>query len=107
MALPKGVRVKPKWVAQGAVMAGHPRWSERQVAVGHLGERLLVVGGQHQPEVIDAQGSGGGGWFGFRHVAVDVAADDERDRLAGRAILPEHVQAGQVLGIEARLDATT
>jgi len=40
-------------------------------------------------------------------VAVDVATDDERDGLTDRSAVPEHVQTGQVLWIEAQLDAPT
>ena len=38
---------------------------------------------------------------------MHVATDDERDRLADRPTFPEHVQAGQILRIEAQLDAPT
>ena len=50
---------------------------------------------------------GGAGWQGLRDLAVDVATDDERDGLTDRSAVPEHVQAGQVLRIEAQLDAPT
>jgi hypothetical protein len=36
---------------------------------------------------------------------VHVAANDERDRDADRSTFPEHVQVGQILRIEAELDA--
>ena len=52
-----------------------------------------------------------GAWWRRRrrlwHLAVEVAADDEGDRLADRSAVPEHVQAGQILRIEAQLDAPT
>jgi hypothetical protein len=34
-----------------------------------------------------------------------VAADDERDGLTDRSTFPEHVEPGQILRIEAQLDA--
>src|SRR6266566_8150636 len=38
---------------------------------------------------------------------MDVPTEDERDRLTSRMTFPVHVQAGQILRIEAQLDAPT
>ena len=107
MVLLNGVRVKPKWLTQGArVMTAGPGRT-RQVAVGDLAQQVVVMLGQDQAQVIDAGGRRWCGWLGLRHLAVDVATDDERDGLTDRSTFPEHVQPGQILRIEAQLDAAT
>jgi len=63
--------------------------------------------GLDQAEVIDA---GRGRWcreLRLRHLAVDVATDDERDRLTHGSPIPEHVQSRQILRIKTQLDAPT
>src|SRR5438132_13945629 len=46
-------------------------------------------------------------WQGLGHLAMDVATEDERDRLTSRMTFPVHVHAGQIVRIEAQLDAPT
>jgi hypothetical protein len=41
---------------------------------------------------------------GLRHLAMHLATEDERNRPASRMTFPIHVQAGEVLRIEARLN---
>ena len=62
------------------------------------------MGRRHQAEVVDA-GRLRGGPGGLGHGGVGVAADDQRRRHPGGAALGEHVDGGQVLGVEAQLDA--
>jgi hypothetical protein len=78
-----------------------------QVAEGELAQRFGVMGRQHQAEVIDAGRRWWCRWLGLRHLAMHVATEDERDRLASRMTFPVHVQARQILGIEAQFDAPT
>jgi hypothetical protein len=65
------------------------------------------MGRQHQAEVIDAGRSWWCRWLCLRHLSVHVATEDERDRLTSRTTFPIHVQASQILGIEAQFDAPT
>ena len=78
-----------------------------QVAEGELAERFGVMGRQHQAEVIDAARCWWSGWQSLRHLAMHVAAKDERDRLASRMTFPVHIQACQIFWIEAQFDAPT
>jgi hypothetical protein len=78
-----------------------------QVAVGDLTEQLVVMLSLNQTQVIDARCGWWRGELGLRDLAVDVAPDDERDRLADRSAVPEHVQSGQILRIETQLDASS
>src|ERR1700694_3818465 len=78
-----------------------------QVAEGELAQRFGVMGRQHQAEVIDAGRRWRRGWQSLRHLAMHVATEDERDRLASRMTFPVHVQARQILWIEAQFDAPT
>ena len=78
----------------------------RQVAEGDLAQGLLLVGSQHQPQVIHPGhhwwgGHGCRGW----DLTLDVAADHKRDCCAERAALPIDVEPTQVIGIEAQLHA--
>src|SRR2546427_1946500 len=65
------------------------------------------MGRQHQAQVIDASRRWWSGWQSLRHLAMHVATDNERDGLAGRMTFPVHVQARQILWIEAQFDAPT
>ena len=68
------------------------------------GAGRLLVGGGHQPEVVDpGRGRLRPGRLG--NGAVGVAPDDERGRHAGRLAVQEDVDAGEVLGVIAQLDA--
>src|SRR5713101_3529606 len=78
-----------------------------QVAEGELAQCFGVMGRQHQAEVIDAGRRWRCRWQSLRHLAVHVATEDERDRLASRMTFPEHIQARQILWIEAQFDAPT
>src|SRR5712692_2562205 len=78
-----------------------------QVAEGELTQRFGVMGRQHQAEVIDAGRGWRRGWQSLRHLAMHMASKDERDRLASRMTFPEHIQARQILWIEAQFDAPT
>ena len=78
-----------------------------QVTEGELADRFGVMCREHQAEVIDARRCRRSRWQGLGHLAMDVATEDERDRLTSRMTFPVHVQAGQILRIEAQLDAPT
>src|SRR3954451_11327757 len=78
-----------------------------EIAVSELVQRFGVMGRQHQTEVIDAGRRRRRWWQSLRPLAMPVATKDERDRLARWMTFPVHVQTGQVLGIEAQLDAPT
>jgi len=78
-----------------------------QVAEGELAKRFGVMGCQHQAEVIDAGRRWRRGWQSLRYLPMHVATEDERDGLASRMPFPVHVQARQILGIEAQFDAPT
>src|ERR1700704_236755 len=68
-----------------------------QVAEGELAQRFGVVGRQHQAEVIDAGRRWWSGSQSLGHLAMHVAAKDERNRLTSRMTLPVHVQASEIL----------
>src|SRR5207245_4600621 len=68
-----------------------------QVTEGELADRFGVMGREHQAEVIDARRCMRSRWQGLGHLAMDVATEDERDRLTSRMTFPVHVQAGQIL----------
>jgi hypothetical protein len=53
------------------------------------------------------QGDDCDGALGLRHLAMHVATEDERDRLASRMTFPVHLQTGQVLRIKTQLGAPT
>src|SRR5712691_3353972 len=76
-----------------------------QVAEGELAQRFRIVGREHQAEVIDAGRRWWCRWLGLRHLAVYMATEDERDCLTSRMTFPVHVQARQILWIEAQFDA--
>ena len=78
-----------------------------QVAEGELAQCFGVMGRQHQAEVIDAGRRWRSGWQRLRHLTMHVATEDERDGLASRMPFPVHVQARQILWIEAQFDAPT
>src|SRR5437763_1920867 len=63
--------------------------------------------GHDRAEVVDAGGRGWCRWLSLRDLAVNVATDDERDSLTDRSTFPKHVETGQVLRVEAQLDAAT
>src|SRR5712692_364194 len=63
-----------------------------QVAESELAQRFGVMGRQHQAEVIDAGRRWRRRWQGLRHLAMHVATEDERDRLASRMTFPVHVR---------------
>ena len=61
---------------------------------------------QDDPEVIHTRLRWWGRWLGLRHLAMHVATENERDRLAGRVTFPVHLEARQILRIKAQLDAS-
>src|SRR5713101_1059394 len=77
------------------------RLENGQVAEGELAQCFGVMGRQHQAEVIDAGRRWRCRWQSLRHLAMHVATEDERDRLTSRMTFPVHVQARQILWIEA------
>src|SRR5712692_5927080 len=83
------------------------RLENGQVAEGELAQCFGVMGRQHQAEVIDAGRRWRCRWLGLRHLPMHVATEDERDRLTSRMPFPVHIQAGQILWIEAQFDAPT
>src|SRR6187200_2928434 len=89
---------------RGGVLRGS---RAEQVAKGELAERLSIMRGQHQLEVVDAGGRWGNGWLGLGDLAMDVATEDEGDRRSSWMALPVDVQCGEVLRIETQLDAPT
>src|SRR5713226_1700640 len=78
-----------------------------QVAECKLAQRFGIMCRQHQAEVIDAGRRWWCRWLGLRYLAMHVATQDERNRLTSRMALPVHVQAGEILWIEAQFDAPT
>jgi hypothetical protein len=107
--LEDGSLVKPKCVAQGTrIMADGPRLaggpqSGSSEEAGH-GKRAGPTFRRHGPP---APGRGNRrrsalvvSVVGLGHLAMHVAAEDERDRLASRMTFPVHVQAGEILWIE-------
>src|SRR6266849_2862200 len=78
-----------------------------QVAEGELAQCFGVMFRQHQAEVIYAGRRWRGRWQSVMHLAVHVATEDKRDRLTSRMTFPVHVQARQILWIEAKFDAPT
>ena len=83
-------------------------WLESgQVTEGELAQRFGIMGREHQAEVIDAGRRWRRRWQGLGHLAMYVATEDERDRLASRMTFPVHVQTRQILWIEAEFDAPT
>lgn len=62
--------------------------------------------GDDHAQVIDAGRRWRHGWVSLRHLVMYVATNDERNGLADGSTFPGHVQARQVLRIEAELDAT-
>ena len=83
------------------------RLGNKEIAEGELAQRFGVMRREHQSEVVDAGRRWWRRWQSLRHLAMHVATEDERDRLTGRMTLPVHLQAGQVLRIEAQFDAPT
>src|SRR6202158_6526718 len=94
------VSVRPLMVVLGLVVI-----LTGQIAEGELAQRFGVMGRQHQAEVIDAGRRWRRGWQSLRHLAMHVATEDERDRLASRMTFPVNAQPGQVLGIEREFEA--
>src|SRR5216684_1131273 len=84
MALPNGVRARPKCAAQSG-----------EVDLGSGAGGLLVRGGDHA-EVVDP-GRGRVRAGGLRDGAVHVAAGDERGRGPGGRAVQEHLDDRQVL----------
>ena len=88
-------------VLLGLVALGRHAW---RTAEGELVDGLGIMGRVHQPEVINAGRRCGSRWSGLRHLAMHLATEDERNRLASRMTFPLHVQVGEALRIEARLN---
>ncbi len=78
-----------------------------EVTERQLPERLGVMGGQHQTQVIHA---GRRRWLrrlGLGHLTMHMPTEDGRDGRSGPVTLLVHVQLGEVLRIEAQLHAPT
>src|SRR5437879_12347125 len=66
-----------------------------QVTEGELADRFGVMCREHQAEVIDARRCRRSRWQGLGHLAMDVATEDERDRVTHRITVASNVPAGR------------